>query len=160
VQWRSSFIFTGAVRITHRITLHVFRTTSALFIDAVPLNKSLRTSRRYHWGWPKRQWTGGHIVCLGAVVVSSCVFTASTQLLKQAFLRAQQIKPRMKWHQRRLLGHIWGLDVLDQGQAPWPHRLSQYQLLEVLSWRENPFLELVVPEQILHLLAQCLFDCS
>jgi len=63
------------------------------------------------------------------------------------------------WHQRRLLGHFWGLEVLDQGQAPWPQRLSQYQLLEVLSWREKPFFELVVPDQVLHLLAQFWF-CS
>ena len=36
-------------------------------------------------------------------------------------------------------------------------RLSQYQLLEVLSWREKPFFALVVPDQVLHLLAQCWF---
>jgi len=39
---------------TLRITLHIFRTTFALFIDAVPLTmaayKSLLTSRRYHEG--------------------------------------------------------------------------------------------------------------
>jgi len=37
---------------TLRITLHVFRKTFALFIDAVPLTvaayRSLLTSRRYH----------------------------------------------------------------------------------------------------------------
>ena len=48
----------------------------------------------------------------------------------------------------------------DQGQAPWPQRLSQYQLLEVLSWREKPFFQLVVSDQILHLLAQCWFNSS
>jgi len=51
-QWRSSFIFAAAVRITLRITLCIFRTTFALNIDAVPLTmaayKSLLTSRRYH----------------------------------------------------------------------------------------------------------------
>jgi len=36
-----------------------------------------------------------------------------------------------------------GLDVLDQGQAPWSQRLSQFQLLKVLSWREKPFLSLL-----------------
>ena len=46
-------------------------------------------------------------------------------------------KAQKSWHQRRLLVHFWGLDVLDQGQAPCPQRLSQYQLLEVLSWRER-----------------------
>jgi hypothetical protein len=65
-------------------------------------------------------------------------------------------KAQKSWHRRWLLGHFWGLDVLDQGQAPWPQRLSQYQLLEVLSWREKPFFELVAPDQILHLLTQCL----
>ena len=48
-------------------------------------------------------------------------------------------KAQKSWHQQRLLGHFWGLDILDQGQAPWPQRLSQYQLLEVLSWRETIF---------------------
>ena len=67
-------------------------------------------------------------------------------------------KAHTSWHQRRLIGHFWGLDVLDQVQAPRPQRLSQYRLLEVLSWREKPFFELVVPDQILHLLAQCWFD--
>ena len=44
--------FADAVRMTHRITLHIFRTTFALFIDAVPLTmaayKSLLTSTHYH----------------------------------------------------------------------------------------------------------------
>ena len=57
-QWRSSFIFAGTVRMTLRITLRIFRTTFALCIDAVPFTmapyKSLLTSKRYHWGWPKR----------------------------------------------------------------------------------------------------------
>ena len=39
---------------TLRITLRIFRTTFALYIDAVPLTaapyKSLLTSRRYHRG--------------------------------------------------------------------------------------------------------------
>jgi len=39
---------------TLRLTLHIFRKTFALFIDAVPLTmaayKSLLTSRRYHLG--------------------------------------------------------------------------------------------------------------
>ena len=48
-------------------------------------------------------------------------------------------KAQKSWHQRRLLVHFWGLDVLDQGQAPWPQRLPQYERLEVLSWREKPF---------------------
>jgi len=43
---------------TLRITLHIFRTTFALFIDSVPFTKaaykSLLTSRSYQWGWPKR----------------------------------------------------------------------------------------------------------
>jgi len=52
-------------------------------------------------------------------------------------------KAQKSWHQRRLLGHFWGLDVFDEGQAPWPQRLSQYQLLEVLSWRENHFFSLL-----------------
>jgi len=69
-------------------------------------------------------------------------------------------RAQKSWHQRQLLGHFWGLDVLDQGQAPWPQRLSQYRLLEVMSWREKPFFEFVVPDQILHLLAQCWFDSS
>jgi len=69
-------------------------------------------------------------------------------------------KAQKSWHLRRLLGHFWWLDVLDQGQAPWPQRLSHYQLLKVLSWREKLFFELVVPDQILHLLAQCWFDSS
>ena len=69
-------------------------------------------------------------------------------------------KAQKSWHQRRLLGHFWELDVLDQGQAPWPQRLSQYQLLEVLSWREKQFFELIVPYQILHLLTQCWFHSS
>jgi len=60
---------------TLRITLHIFRTTFALFIDAVPFTvaayKSLLTSRRYHGGWPKRWWTWGHVMCLDEVV-SSC----------------------------------------------------------------------------------------
>jgi len=48
-------------------------------------------------------------------------------------------------HQRRLLGYFWGLDVLDHGQAPWPQRLSQYQLLKSSSWRErNHFLNLLL----------------
>jgi hypothetical protein len=68
-------------------------------------------------------------------------------------------KAQKSWHWR-LLGHFWGLDVLDQGQAPWPQRLSQYQLLEVLRWKEKPFFELVVPDQIFHLLAQCWFYSS
>jgi len=46
-QWRSSFIFVGAVRMTLRIALHIFRKTFALFIDAVLLTiaacKSLLT---------------------------------------------------------------------------------------------------------------------
>ena len=50
-QWRNSLIFAGAVRITLRITHHIFRTTFALSIDAVPLTvrayRSLLTSRRY-----------------------------------------------------------------------------------------------------------------
>jgi hypothetical protein len=45
-------------------------------------------------------------------------------------------KSQKSWYQRRLLGHFWGLDVLDQGQAPWPQRLSQYELLEV-KWNTN-----------------------
>ena len=53
-----------------------------------------------------------------------------------------------------------GLDVLYQGQGLWPQHLSQYQLLEVLSWRAKPFFELVVSYQILHLLAQWWFDSS
>jgi hypothetical protein len=47
-------IFAGAVRRTFRITSHIFRTTFAIFIGAVPLAvavyKSLLTSRRYHSG--------------------------------------------------------------------------------------------------------------
>jgi len=69
-------------------------------------------------------------------------------------------KAQERCHHRGLLGHFGGLDVLDQGQAPWPQRLSQYQLLEVLSWREKSFFELVVPDQILHLLSQFWFDSS
>ena len=50
-QWRSSFIFAAALRMTIRIALLIFRTTFALYIDAVPLTlaayKSLLTSRRY-----------------------------------------------------------------------------------------------------------------
>jgi hypothetical protein len=69
-------------------------------------------------------------------------------------------KDQKSWHQRRLLGHFWGLDVLEQHQTPWPQRLSQYQLLEVLSWRQKPFYELVVSDQISHLLAECWFDSS
>jgi len=69
-------------------------------------------------------------------------------------------KAQKRWHEWRLLGYFCGLDVLDQGQAPRQQRLSQYQLLEVLSWREKPFFELVVPDQILHVLAQCWFDSS
>ena len=46
-QWRSSFIFAGAVTMTLRITLHILRKTSALFVEAVPLTvaayKSLPT---------------------------------------------------------------------------------------------------------------------
>ena len=50
-------------------------------------------------------------------------------------------KAQKSWHRRRLLGHFWGLDVLNQGQAPWPQHFSQYQWLEVLNWREkNHFL--------------------
>jgi len=56
-------------------------------------------------------------------------------------------KTQKSSHQRRLLGHFWGLDVIGQGQASWP-RLPQYKLLEVLSWREKPSFELVVPDQI------------
>ena len=67
-QRRRPFIFAGPVRMTLWITLHIFRTTFALFIEAVPFTmatyKSLLTSRRCHWGWPKRQWTWGHIMCL------------------------------------------------------------------------------------------------
>ena len=63
-----------------------FETTFALFIDAIPLTvaayKSLLTSIHYHWGWPKRQWTWGHIMYLDEVVVSSCEFIASIQPLK------------------------------------------------------------------------------
>jgi len=88
-------------------------------------------------------------MCLDEVVVSSCEFIASIQPLKLAFLHDQPIKPS------RLLGYFWELDVFDQCQAPWLQRLSQYQLPEVLSWREEPFFELVVPVQILYLLAQC-----
>ena len=44
--------FAGAVRMTLRITLHIFRTTFVLSIDAVPFTmaayKSLLTSRCYH----------------------------------------------------------------------------------------------------------------
>jgi len=46
-------------------------------------------------------------------------------------------KTRKNWHQRQLLGHFWGLDVLHQAQAPWPQRLSRYRLVEILSWRER-----------------------
>jgi len=52
-------IFAGTVRMTLRITHHVFRKTFALSIDAaVPFTmaayKSLLASRRYRGGWPKR----------------------------------------------------------------------------------------------------------
>ena len=47
-QWRGPFIFVGGVG----MTLHIFRTTFALYINAVPFTmatyKSLLTSRRYH----------------------------------------------------------------------------------------------------------------
>jgi len=47
-------IFAGAVRMTLRITHHIFRKTFALFNDAVPFTmeayKSLLTSRRYRGG--------------------------------------------------------------------------------------------------------------
>jgi hypothetical protein len=50
-QRQISFIFAGAVRMTLRITLDIFRTTFALSIDAVPLTiaacKPLLTSRRH-----------------------------------------------------------------------------------------------------------------
>jgi hypothetical protein len=35
-QWRSPFIFAGGVGMTLGMTLHIFRTTFALFIEAVP----------------------------------------------------------------------------------------------------------------------------
>jgi len=148
---------------TPRITLHIFRMTYALFIDAVPLPmaayKPLLISRRYHWGWTNE------IVNLKAHHVPW--WSCCQQLWIHCEHTAAQVglpwcptdKAQKRWH-RQLLGYFWGLDILDQGQALWPQRLSQYQLLELLSWREKPFFELVVPDQILHLLTQCWFDSS
>ena len=67
-------------------------------------------------------------------------------------------KAQMSWHQRRLLGHFWGLDVL-RGQAPWPQRLPYINCWKFWVGERNYFFELV-PNQILHLLAQCWFDSS
>jgi len=54
---KSRLFFPTAVRTTLRITLHIFRMTFTLPIDAVPLTvaayRSLRTSRRCQWGWPE-----------------------------------------------------------------------------------------------------------
>jgi len=52
-------------------------------------------------------------------------------------------KAQNSWYQRRLLGHFWGLDVLDQGQAPWPRRLSHYNCWKSWIGERNHFLSLL-----------------
>jgi len=149
---------------TLRITLHIFRTTFCTFhrcrasyigslqIHAYFQTLSLRLTEE--------------IVNLRAHLVPP--WSCCQQLWIHCEHTAAQVdlpwcptdNAQKSWHQLRLLGYFSGLDVFDKGQTPWPQSLSQYQLLEVLSWREKPFFELVVADQILQLLAQFWFDSS
>ena len=127
---------------THRITLHIFQMTFALFIDAVPLTWQL-TNPAYFQKLSLRLTK--EIVNLTAHHVpwwSRCQqlwFHCEHTAAQVGLLSCPTDKPQKSWHQWRLLGHFWGPDVLNQDQAPWSQSLSQYQLLEVLSWREKQF---------------------
>ena len=70
-------------------------------------------------------------------------------------------KAQKSWHQRRLLVHFWGLDVLIKVRHPDKDVCPNINCWESFELeRERPFIELVVPGQILQLLAQCWFDSS
>ena len=83
-------------------------------------------------------------MCLDEVLLSAVVIHCQHSAAQIGLPSCPADKTEKRWYQRRLLGHIWGLGVLDQGQAPWPQILSQYELVEGLSWREkNHFLSLL-----------------